>query len=396
MKKVLFVCSLYHPHVGGIETMVSQLSKKYRELGIESVVLTKKWPTTLSPKDSFENIKIFRTVSARTDEEFAELVKFVKLHESELRADIIHVIGVRRPLPVIALALSARWSVPLVSTVAGSEIPHEDDPTTLKEWSDNKSLLMPVLEQSDVVTCVSNSLNNTLSEIVPTLTDVRTLYAGIDINLIDNAAPANVDFRYILSLRRLIPSKGVATLISAFREVSQEYPDLRLTIAGDGPEREALEDLVLQYKLSGRIEFVGTVTLVEGIGLLKSAVCTVVPSLSEGGGLVNVEAQAAYCPVIASNTGGIPEYVNPGVSGLLFTPGDVMELANCIRIMVNNERGLRDRLVENGRKHASMFSWSILAIEYINLYKEISQRSVRATFKPWSDLTLYLQKELLT
>ena len=84
-----------------------------------------------------------------------------------------------------------------------------------------------------------------------------------------------------------------------------------------------------------KVIFIGTIKLSRGMSLLKGAKLTVVPSLSEGGGLVNVEAQASGCPVIASRVGGIPEYVKDGESGLLFEPGNYKELAEKISLTMS-------------------------------------------------------------
>lgn len=391
IKRVLFVCSLYHPHVGGIETMINELSNYYKTQGIASVILTKRWPLSLSQEDIYQSIPIYRVVSARTEEEFESIISWIKIHEDKVKSDIIHVIGVRRPLPLIALLLSQYWKVPLLSTIAGSEIPSRENPQTADIWNEGKCIMEPVLKASDMVSCVSKSLQQDLALILPEIKSVL-LYAGIEVDLIKSiqAAPNG---NFVISLRRLIPSKGVDVLIRAFKDVLCEYPTVRLIIAGEGPEEEKLKTLVSDLGMDNNVTFTGTVSFSHAISLLKSALCTVVPSLSEGGGLVNVEAQVAGCPVIASNVGGIPEYVKDNESGLLFQVGNDAELASKIKLILS-DISLRNRLITGGFKHSLEFDWNKLGPQYLAIYKKMIKVYLRPRFNPWSPLTNNLWKLL--
>ncbi len=393
MRRILFICSLYHPHVGGIETMVTELSQFYRGQGVESVVLTKKWPTTLTEEDYYKDTKIYRVVSARTETEFNNIIEWAKNNENKVKADIIHVIGVRRPLPLIGLLLSRYWNVPLISSIVGSEIPNTGDSETETVWNESKEIMRPVLESSSIVTCVSKALENDLRGIVPNLNYVRTVYAGIDTEFINSVSCTETEKNYIISLRRLTLSKGVDILIRAFKDIANEYPQIRLLIAGEGHEEENLKTLARNLNLDDKIKFIGTVSLTRAISLLKGAICTVVPSISEGGSLVNIEAQAASCPVVASRVGGIPEYVQDGVSGLLFESKNLKDLANKVKIIISNAP-LRNKLIQGGIEHARKFSWDILGPQYLALYNEVIDLKQIKPFQPWSELTKRLWLKL--
>lgn len=393
MRRVLFICSLYHPHVGGIETMITELSQFYREQGVESVVLTKRWPVTLTEEDYYKGTKIYRVVSARTETEFNNIIEWAKNNENKIKADIIHIIGVRRPLPLIGLLLSRHWNVPLVSTIAGSEIPNAGDAETETVWNESKEIMRPVLETSDVVTCVSKALENDLRGVAPNLKYIMTVYTGIDIKLINSVSCTETEKNYIVSLRRLIPSKGIDILIKAFKDIAKEYPQTKLLIAGEGSEEKNLKTLVKDLNLDNKIKFIGTVSFTRSISLLKGAICTVVPSISEGGSLVNIEAQTASCPVIASRVGGIPEYVQDGESGLLFESKNPKDLADKIKTIISNTP-LRNKLIQGGIEHAKKFSWDILGPQYLTLYDEVINTKQTEPFQPWSDLTKKLWLKL--
>ncbi len=392
MKKVLFICSLYRPHVGGIETIVHELTKYYESIGVESIILTKKWPITLSDTEENDGSQIFRVVNARSEEEFLEVADWVKDNDLKIKADIIHVFGIRRPLPLIGLLLSRKWKVPIMCTIGGGDIPDAFDPGPGRIWNEGKDFIPNVLEQSDCVNCASKALIGDLKLVMPKLEKVELLYSGMDFsNITKNNNMAEFD-NYIFCFRRLDPSKGIDVLIKAFNLIKDTFPKLNLIIAGEGSEEANLKKLVSDLSLDERIIFIGTVPLQKGISLLRGAQLTVVPSLSEGGGLVNIEAQAVGCPVIASRVGGIPEYLLEGESGLMFEVGNYKELASKI-ILLLNDKTLRKKLVDGGIKHAKSFDWNILAPEYIKQYNSlIDKYDKNKRFVPWSQLTEKMYK----
>ena len=132
--------------------------------------------------------------------------------------------------------------------------------------------------------------------------------------------------RCFVYLGRLSPEKGVRLLLRAFGRLRETVPAARLRIVGDGPERRALEALS-----AGGVTFTGRVPATEVDGMLADAWALVAPSIwAEPFGLVAAEAIVRGVPVIASQTGGFAETVEPGVSGLLFPNGDEDALASCL------------------------------------------------------------------
>ena len=394
MKRVLFISSLYYPHIGGIETMITELSHFCHKDNFYTKVLTKRWPFTLPEYDKYKGIEIYRVVSARDKEEFESIINWLKENGSKIKSDVVHVIGMRRPLPFIGLLISRLWKIPIICTIAGGEIPDKIDSRPAKVWEEGEKFIPDVLRQSDYINCVSGALVRELKELMPDLKNIETLYAGVDFSIIRGAQPEKIKDQYILSLRRLDYSKGVDILIRAFNLIKDIFPKLYLVIAGEGAEKNNLKNIVEDCSLCSRVIFIGAVGIERGISLLKGADLTVVPSRSEGGGLVNIEAQAAGCPVIASRVGGIPEYVKDGESGILFESGNFQELANKISLLLN-DKIFREQIIEGGYKYAQKFNWEMLTPQYINLYeKAITNYDKNKNFRPWSDLTAGLWNKL--
>jgi len=132
---------------------------------------------------------------------------------------------------------------------------------------------------------------------------------------------------YALFVGRLMENKGPRILLNAWKKLRGHYP---LHIAGDGPDREALETEARESKLSG-VFFRGRIPRDAVIEAIKGARCVIVPStLYEGFPMCIVESFACGTPVLCSRLGGLEEIVEDHVTGLHFKPGDAGDLARTV------------------------------------------------------------------
>lgn len=135
----------------------------------------------------------------------------------------------------------------------------------------------------------------------------------------------------VLSIGRLVPEKGVVHLLRAWPRVRAAFPAAELLIAGEGPERAALEQLAAQAGLDPQQVFKGRIPHEEVDALMRRAKLLVVPSIwFEAYGLTIVEAQRAGLPPVISRIGGMAELVEHERSGLLVEPRDAEALAAAI------------------------------------------------------------------
>lgn len=127
----------------------------------------------------------------------------------------------------------------------------------------------------------------------------------------------------VLYVGRLSREKGVHVLVEAWGEI----PDFQLVIAGDGPERAALEHMAMP-----NVHFLGHCNSDKVTELMQSSRVLVVPSLwYEGFPMSVVEAMSVSLPVVASNIGSLGEIIQPGINGEKFQPGDVPDLIKVLR-----------------------------------------------------------------
>src|SRR5205814_6106827 len=133
---------------------------------------------------------------------------------------------------------------------------------------------------------------------------------------------------------RLVSQKGVETFIDALPEVPAHWQAL---IAGDGPLRHALMVRARALGVDERVEFLGAVSHEDMSGLYHRAGIVVVPSIwPEPMGMVGPEALAHQRPVVASNVGGIAEWLLDGETGLSAEPGNAHDLARQINRLIGD------------------------------------------------------------
>ena len=159
--------------------------------------------------------------------------------------------------------------------------------------------------------------------------------------------------RRVLCVGRLIENKGIDTAIKAVADVGAE-----LTVAGDGPERPALEALAREIGL--KVRFEGMVSRERLQSLYREAKCLVL-SARRGEGMPNVllEAMAYGVPVIATPIAGIRDLVIDNHNGLLVPPNNIQALSTALR-RLEVEPGLTDRLGRAARETAAAFNWDLI------------------------------------
>ena len=146
---------------------------------------------------------------------------------------------------------------------------------------------------------------------------------------------ANSSEDYFVYIGRLVPIKGLITLLQAMKKVNG---GLRLLLLGDGPQRNELEKIAETLGLSN-VEFLGQLGFQELIGVVSAAKFNVLPSeVYENCPMAVLESMVLGKPVIGSKIGGIPELIIDGEDGLLFESGNSDHLAEKINWMIDNPR----------------------------------------------------------
>jgi phosphatidylinositol alpha-1,6-mannosyltransferase len=138
-----------------------------------------------------------------------------------------------------------------------------------------------------------------------------------------------------VTVARLVPHKGIDTTIRALALLAPRFPDLRYLVVGRGPERAAFEALAREADVGDRVRFLTEVVDADlpfayALGTVYVGVSRQTAKDVEGFGISLLEAQASGKPVVAGRSGGMPDAVHEGKSGLLADPEDAASVATAI------------------------------------------------------------------
>jgi len=196
---------------------------------------------------------------------------------------------------------------------------------------------------------------------------IRVIPNGIEMPNLEH----NSDGKAVLTAARLVPWKGLDILLDALALVKQEIPDVRLKIAGEGPERNNLEKQVAEIGLKKNVEFLGGVPHAEVYRLMACADAYALPSFYDPAPHAPLEALSVGTPVIASRVGGVPEVVNKE-NGVLVKPGEPEELASGL-LKVLKHPNLRAKMGAAGIKTAKKYEWSTIVDKIEGVYGEMKK-----------------------
>lgn len=193
------------------------------------------------------------------------------------------------------------------------------------------------------------------------------VYNSLDVDFI-NISPNYENQDYFLFVGNLLDVKGVNILLEAIKDLSS---DIEFHIIGTGLQERKYKKFISENNLTN-VKLLGKKNRKELINEYQNCIATIVPSnLFEIFGMINIESFANGKPVIASNIGGIPEIVEHNVNGLLFEPGNVEQLKECILKYWNNP----NLVVEHGKKGyekvLTNYTEDIYFKKLIKLYEEI-------------------------
>jgi phosphatidylinositol alpha-mannosyltransferase len=160
-------------------------------------------------------------------------------------------------------------------------------------------------------------------------------------------------------------------MVAAFRVLASERPDVVLVVAGDGPERPAVQDL--PNEMRERVVMLGNVPHDELPPYHAASEVFCAPATGrESFGIVLVEAMAAGLPMVASDIPGYREVVRDGIDGMLVPPRDPPALARAVSEILDDPDTAK-RLGEAGRSRAMRYSWENVAAEIEEIYREAAE-----------------------
>jgi glycosyltransferase involved in cell wall biosynthesis len=202
---------------------------------------------------------------------------------------------------------------------------------------------------------------------------IRTIANGIDVELFERARPLPVfDFdgnKVVGMVARLDLQKGFEYLLRAARELCGAFPELKVVIVGEGPDRQAIENMIQRFGLQSSVIVAGQHSDMPAIYAAMDIF--VLPSLNEGLPMTILEAMAASRPVIATRVGAIPTVIKDGETGLLVDPGDANGLRDALARLLTDSDFSR-RIGSAGHNWVSRnYTSEAMALKYRQMYDEV-------------------------
>ena len=263
-------------------------------------------------------------------------------------------------------------SIKVVTTLHGTDI------TLVGSHPTYKTAVEFSINNSDVVTSVSNALKKTTVKLFTIKNNIQVVHNFIDTVKYDQAhqlncnriAIAKPNERILTHVSNFRPVKRIKDVIKVFYEVQKKIPS-KLLLIGEGPERAKAENLVNKLQISEQVLFLGNSFEVSKI--LCYSDIFILPSQTESFGLAALEAMAARTPVISTNTGGLPEVNIHGLTGYLSNLGDIQDMVNnTVSILEDNQ--ILATFKNNAREHAKKFSLENILAVYEGIYKSCYKR----------------------
>ena len=226
---------------------------------------------------------------------------------------------------------------------------------------------------------------------VPLGTDPAFFRPGVATDIVRARYGLDPASRWLLSVSRLAPHKGIDTVLRALSSLSGTESDVKYAVVGTGEGRREIEALAGHLGVADRLLLLGGVPDADLPALYNLAHVYVGASRRtahsvEGFGIALAEAASAGRPVIAGRSGGIPEAVRDGVTGLLVNPESAEEVADAIRRLLRDP-ALAARLGAAGRGEIERYyNWDRVAADLAGIAAELGREPVtpRSSARPVS------------
>jgi len=370
---ILMVTDYYRPHVGGVERVVHELSRRLVARGHAVTLVTLN--TDCAPlRESVEGIEVIRVpclqltgmLRAQLTLSLAVWPKLLQLATSR-RFDLVHVHGLILPLALPGAFVARAFGLPLVMTAhtGSTEAIGGAVGGLVPAYEQTAGRLLLGLSQR--VIAVSRAVAAHVAAlgagrrvtVVPNGVDSRSFRPGV---------PRAGEPARILFAGRMIFNKGPDVLLEAMPRVLQRFPGTRVDFIGGGPLRAVLNRRASELGIAPQIRFLGDRD--DMPELLRSGDLLVRPSLLEGLPLVVLEAMASGLPVVATAVGGTPEIVADGVTGYLVRPRDTAALSARICELLGNAE-LRQAMGRRGRLLAEReYDWDAVCLRTEKVYAQ--------------------------
>ena len=379
------LCIVTHtflPHVGGIERVVYEQSKRLLQRQFELMVLTNRIGT--EKQYSYDGIRVqcydSLSIGFRLGIPYPipSVTSYKTFLESVKSSDLIHVHGHPYLSSFIAAKIAKKYSKPLVLTQHNTFIEYESIWDTVERLND-LVIGKEVLKDADKIIVVSNATKNYVLSLGADPEKIKVLHNGVDLNRFKPKTGIKDDIRkklgipkdaiVVLTVRRLVYKNGIDTLIESAEIAIKKNPTVVFLVVGTGPDFNEVKTRIKQMGIEKNFRLTGFVSDEDLPFYYNAADFFVLPSKSgEGLPLVALEAMACGLPVIATNVGGISEVMVKDY-GKVVPPNAPDSLAEAILEFSHMELSALKRELRTMMEQK--FSWDKNVAQLAEIYEEL-------------------------
>jgi len=371
--KIAIVC---YPTFGGSGVVATELGLELAKKGNEIHFITYRQPVRLEqlkPNIFYHEVNVteyplfhYQPYELALSSKIVDIVKLYGI-------DILHV---HYAIPHAYAGYMAKKmleeqniQIPMVTTLHGTDI------TLVGKHPNYKNAVMFSINNSDVITSVSENLKTETNKIFDIQKEIHVVPNFIDFSdeayKEDRKCVRNIvakdNERIVTHISNFRPVKRIYDVITIFYKIQKKIPS-KLLMVGNGDEKEKAETQCRELGISDKVIFFGNTPEINRI--LCGSDLFLLPSQIESFGLAALEAMALSVPVISSNTGGLPEVNIDGFSGYLSDVGNTDEMAqNAIKILSDDT--ILKTFKKNAKQVALRFDISNIIPLYQNLYNKI-------------------------
>jgi glycosyltransferase involved in cell wall biosynthesis len=367
--RVLFFVEHFWPQIGGLEVISAKLVTALAQRGYELVVITDQEHAWMPAQERYgevmvRRLPIFRAINDRDLEMLAQSRHEMAQILSEMQPDLIHA----------SFSGPGVWLLPKAPDVPQILSFHGAWP--MIDFSSTAGVFGRALARADWVTGCSRYTIEYLLRSAPAEVAERAsvvLY-GLDPPTDGEPPDPPPGPPMLLCSGRLVYEKAMDVAIDALAALSDSHPDVRLVLAGDGPARAELAAQALALGVGDRVQFTGWVSPEDMHELVAQATVVLAPSRLEGFGLTVLDAALMTRPAVVADTGGLPEAVEDGSTGLVVPCDDAAAMAAAVRRLLD-DRHLARAMGHAGRRRAlTVFSAARHEDDWDALYQRVGQR----------------------
>lgn len=291
--------------------------------------------------------------------------QYIKKMKKQIKYDLIHAFF---GIPCGLIAYCFRKELPYIISLRGSDVPGFSNRFKI-QYIPLRPIVKHIWRNASRV--VSNStglaiLAHKTSNKVP----IDVIPNGVDINSFTPVKRTREEKIQLICVSRLIPRKGIDTLIRATQIILKQFTDFNIIIAGDGKLENSLKKLCNDLGVSPWINFIGPVNHEHLPSLYQNSDIFVLLSDSEGMSNSVLEAMSSGLPILTTNVGGTSELIQG--NGIVIPPQSPHLAANALLELIKNSE-TRHEMGKKSRKISEKMTWEPIAKKYLDLYYRIAR-----------------------